>query len=37
SLEDVDNVTQKLQGGSGRIALIVQEPDGTIARKVIRR
>jgi serine protease Do len=37
SLEDVDSVTRKLPGGSGRIALIVQEPDGTIARKVIRK
>lgn len=37
SLEDADNVIRKLPGGSNRIALIVQEPDGTIARKVIRR
>lgn len=37
SLKDAENVIRKLPGGSNRIALIVQEPDGTIARKVIRR
>jgi serine protease Do len=37
SLKDADNVIRKLPGGSNRIALIVQEPDGTIARKVMRK
>jgi serine protease Do len=37
SLEDAKNVIRKLPRDTDRIALIVQEPDGTIARKVIRR
>ncbi len=37
SLEDVEKIAQKLEGNTGRIPLIVQEPDGTIARKVIRQ
>jgi serine protease Do len=37
SLEDAENVIRQLPRGTDRIALIVQEPDGTIARKVIRR
>lgn len=35
SINDLKNLTQKLSGQS-RISLIVQEPDGSIARKVIR-
>ncbi len=37
SLEDADSAIRRLEGGSDRIVLIVQEPDGTIARKVIRQ
>lgn len=36
SVEDVEEVARELEGRTGRIPLIVQEPDGTIARKVIR-
>ncbi len=36
SLEDVKEVARRGSGADGRFALIVQEPDGTIARKVIR-
>jgi len=36
SLEDVEKVARKLKGQTTRIPLIVQEPDRTIARKVIR-
>jgi serine protease Do len=37
SLEDIEKVARDLQAGTSRVALIVQEPDGTIARKIIRR
>jgi len=36
SIADVEQVARKLRGSSRRIPLIVQEPDGTIARKVLR-
>lgn len=36
SIEDVEHVNRRLTGSSGRIPLIVLEPDGTIARKVMR-
>jgi serine protease Do len=36
STADLRQVAQGLRSGSGRIPLIVQEPDGSIARKVIR-
>ncbi|MFQ5453952.1 MAG: hypothetical protein ACE5D6_07170, partial [Candidatus Zixiibacteriota bacterium] len=36
SIEDIKNINQNLAGSSRRIPLIVVEPDGTIARKVIR-
>jgi serine protease Do len=37
SLDDIERVSGELSGASGRIPLIVVEPDGTFARKVIRR
>ncbi len=36
SVEDVQKAAGELKGKTDRIPLIVQEPDGTIARKVIR-
>lgn len=36
SLEGVEEVARQVSGTDGRVPLIVQEPDGTIARKVIR-
>ncbi len=36
TLDDVERVASNLNGSDERIPLIVQEPDGTIARKVIR-
>jgi serine protease Do len=36
TVKDVQELAEKLKGQSGRVPLIVQEPDGTIARKVIR-
>ncbi|MEE8405508.1 MAG: trypsin-like peptidase domain-containing protein [candidate division Zixibacteria bacterium] len=37
TLEDMKDAIQRLRKSSRAIGLIVQEPDGTIARKVIRR
>ncbi len=37
TLKEMENSIQKLRKSSRAIGLIVQEPDGTIARKVIRR
>ena len=37
TLEEMENSIQKLRKSTRAIGLIVQEPDGTIARKVIRR
>ncbi len=37
SLDEITAVARQLEGRSERIALIVQEPDGTVARKVIRQ
>jgi len=37
SLDDVKQVAQKIDTQPGRIALIIQEPDGVIARKIIRK
>ncbi|MFH1372494.1 MAG: trypsin-like peptidase domain-containing protein [bacterium] len=37
SLEDIEKVADSMRQDIERIALIVQEPDGTIVRKVIRR
>jgi serine protease Do len=37
STDDVRMIAVQMQGSSDRIPLIVQEPDGTIARKVVRR
>ncbi|MBU8933843.1 MAG: trypsin-like peptidase domain-containing protein [candidate division Zixibacteria bacterium] len=36
SIEDVEQVARQLSRASRRVPLIVQEPDGTIARKVLR-
>lgn len=36
SIDDVERVAKHLRRSSQRIPLIVQEPDGTIARKVLR-
>jgi serine protease Do len=36
SVEDLRRITKELRGTSGRVPLIVQEPDGSIARKVLR-
>jgi serine protease Do len=36
SVEDVRYMSQQMQGSTDRIPLIVQEPDGSIARKVVR-
>ncbi len=36
SIDDLRRVAKELRGSSARIPLIVQEPDGTIAKKVIR-
>ena len=36
SVEDVERIADKLGKKPGRVALIVREPDGTLARKVIR-
>jgi serine protease Do len=36
SIEDIDRISSELSGSSQRIPLIVVEPDGTVARKVIR-
>ena len=37
TLNDMEDSIQRLRKSSRAIGLIVQEPDGTIARKVIRR
>ncbi|HWR83424.1 MAG TPA: trypsin-like peptidase domain-containing protein [Candidatus Deferrimicrobium sp.] len=37
SLDEITAVARQLEGRSERVALIVQEPDGTVARKVIRQ
>lgn len=37
SIEDVQRVAREMSGSSRRIPLIVVEPDGTVARKVIRQ
>ena len=36
SLEDVEQVVEALEPSTRRVPLIVLEPDGTMARKVIR-
>ncbi|MEE8575682.1 MAG: PDZ domain-containing protein, partial [candidate division Zixibacteria bacterium] len=36
SIENIDRISGELSGSSQRIPLIVVEPDGTVARKVIR-
>lgn len=36
ALGDVEKIVSRLQGTNQRVPLIVQEPDGTIARKVLR-
>ena len=36
SIDDLVSVSRSFQGSTDRIPLIVVEPDGTIARKVIR-
>ncbi len=36
TIEDLVSISRSLQGSSGRVPVIIVEPDGTIARKVIR-
>jgi S1-C subfamily serine protease len=36
SIDDVERISRDISSKSGRVPLIVVEPDGTIARKVIR-
>jgi len=36
TIEDFKTIVSSLRGTSGRVPLIVQEPDGSITRKVLR-